>query len=261
MLKIATILPHPPILVPEIGGDEVKKIKTTTAAIKKVAEDFKAVKIDTAIIVSPHSPLVPEAFTLLKAENYSGDFSQFGFLGKTFEFQGNKEIAGKIQEKVRENNLPLLALSLGLLDHGILVPLYFLSKKNDFKLVPLAYSLLSREEHLKFGGILKEICEKSKENIALIASGDLSHCLIEGAPAPYNPAGKKFDEKIKELLEAQKFEEIINLDENLVEEAAECGYRSILILLGAIKDSDFKAKVLSYEGPFGVGYLVAEFKK
>ncbi len=261
MLKLGAILPHPPILVPEIGGGEVKKIKATALAMEKVAEDFETAKIETVIIISPHAPMVSEAFTVLKSERYTGDFSQFGFGGNLIELEGNSKLEEKIQEKARENNLPLLTLNMSQLDHGILVPLYFLSKKNDFKLVPLAYSLLSRDEHIKFGEVLKEVAQKTRENIAIVASGDLSHCLTEDAPAPYNPRGKEFDEKMKELLEEQKFEEIINLDENLVEEAAECGYRSILILLGAIKDLNLKAEVLSYEGPFGVGYLVAEFKK
>lgn len=267
MLKLGAILPHPPILVPEIGGEETKRIMATTKAIKKVAKDFSAEKIETVIIISPHAPLISEAFILSLAEKYEGDFSQFGFSGKTFEFEGNLELAEKIKEKAlrrssgqaHEKNIPLMPIQNSRLDHGALVPLYFLSKKQNFKIVLISYSILSHETHLKFGEIIKEIAENSKENIALVASGDLSHCLTKEAPAPYNPAGPKFDARIKELLKTQKFEEIINLDENLVEQAAECGYRSILILLGAIKDLNLKAEVLSYEGPFGVGYLVAKF--
>ena len=269
MLKLGAILPHPPIMVKEIGGEEIKKVESTISAMKKIAADFEKEKIETVVIISPHAPMIPKTFTMLKAEKYEGDFSNFGFAKKSWEFSGNAALALKIQEKTREKNIPLLALQANKLDHGILVPLYFLSasakasadksKKSDFKIVPFSYSFLSREIHLNFGEVLKEAAQEQKENIALVASGDLSHSLTEDAPAPFNPAGKEFDEKIKELLEAQKFDEIIDLDEGLVENAAECGYRSILILLGAIKSSDFKAKVLSYEGPFGVGYLVAEF--
>jgi len=50
------------------------------------------------------------------------------------------------------------------------------------------------------------------------------------------------------------------MDKNLVEEAGECGYRSIIILLGALDGLDWKPEILSYEAPFGVGYLVANFK-
>ena len=44
-----------------------------------------------------------------------------------------------------------------------------------------------------------------------------------------------------------------------MEEAAECGYRSILMLLGVFEGLEIETEVLSYEGPFGVGYAVATF--
>ncbi len=44
-----------------------------------------------------------------------------------------------------------------------------------------------------------------------------------------------------------------------MKKAGECGMRSIAMLLGVINEVDLKPNILSYEGPFGVGYLVAEF--
>jgi len=43
----------------------------------------------------------------------------------------------------------------------------------------------------------------------------------------------------------------------LVEEAGECGLRSFVIALGMLDGNSFKSEIISYEGPFGVGYLVA----
>lgn len=45
-------------------------------------------------------------------------------------------------------------------------------------------------------------------------------------------------------------------------EAGECGLRSFSFLLGILEESkiNWKPEVLSYEGPFGVGYLVANFR-
>jgi hypothetical protein len=39
--------------------------------------------------------------------------------------------------------------------------------------------------------------------------------------------------------------------------AGECGYRSILVALGSVGNELPDHQVLSYEGPFGVGYMVA----
>jgi len=45
-------------------------------------------------------------------------------------------------------------------------------------------------------------------------------------------------------------------------EAGECGLRSFCFLLGILEASgiDWQPEILAYEGPFGVGYLVANFK-
>src|SRR5690606_40680387 len=81
---------------------------------------------------------------------------------------------------------------------------------------------------------------------------------LENGPYPYSPKGKIFDELILSYLEKGKTYEIFSMNKKDIEEAGECGYRSILILLGVL--GEFKGKVLSYEGPFGVGYGVMSFK-
>jgi AmmeMemoRadiSam system protein B len=107
---------------------------------------------------------------------------------------------------------------------------------------------------------IKNIINQTNKRIAVVASGDLSHRLTKDAPAGYSPIGKEFDKKIIKLLKEKKIKEILNLDPKFVDQAGECGFRSILILLGVFKDINFDFDVLSYQGPFGIGYLVANFK-
>jgi len=114
--------------------------------------------------------------------------------------------------------------------------------------------------HLEFGKNLKEAILNTAKRIAVIASGDLSHCLTENAPAKFNPAGKEFDDMLIKLLKKEDAQGIVNLDKILIENAAECGLRSILILLGILNHIKFQTKILSYEAPFGVGYLVANLE-
>jgi aromatic ring-opening dioxygenase LigB subunit len=76
---------------------------------------------------------------------------------------------------------------------------------------------------------------------------------VPGAP-------QKFDDLIYENLDKFDPENILYVDEDLQETAGECGYRSLLILLGAIDGLQPKPEVISYEHPFGVGYLVADFR-
>ena len=127
------------------------------------------------------------------------------------------------------------------------------------KIVPVGYSALSPAEHIRFGELLKDVIMQEDKRIALIASGDLSHCITGNAPGGYRPAGKQFDEAFIEHLEAKNVSGLAAMDTALVTEAEECGYRSTLIALGVMKNMQYAFKKYSYECPFGVGYLVAQF--
>ena len=144
-------------------------------------------------------------------------------------------------------------------DWGFNVPLFFLAK--DFKgeiktyLIELEPPQFYFEEGKK---VYKEL-DKTKK-YALIASGDLSHCLKEEGPYGFHPDGPKFDKDLIEALKKKDIEKILKLDD-LYPEAGECGLRSFCFLLGILEASglDWQPEILSYEGPFGVGYLVANF--
>jgi len=143
------------------------------------------------------------------------------------------------------------------MDHGLMVPLYFLKKAGvDLPLVPVSITFLSLEEHYAFGKAIAEAARKLGRKIAVVASGDLSHRLMRGAPAGYDPRGREFDARVKELVENADVRGFLDLDLEFIERAGECGLRPIVILLGAFDGYNFKPEVLSYEGPFGVGYMV-----
>ena len=52
---------------------------------------------------------------------------------------------------------------------------------------------------------------------------------------------------------------MFDISEELVESAGECGLRPIFFLMGSMDGMEASSRVLSYEGPFGVGYAVATF--
>ena len=261
MLIFSAILPHPPILIPTIGKDNLLKISKTKEAIESLAEELYALQPDTIVIISPHGLVQTDAFTVQISEKYYGDFQNFGDLETKFEFEPDISFINKIKIRAELKNLPIQLVNESFVDHGVLVPLYYLAKNlPNVKIVPIAYSLLSYEDHYNFGKYLKKVIGRSNKRIALIASGDLSHCLSEDAPAKFCPEGKAFDEKLVELLKAKDCKSLLEMDKNMIEKAQECGLRSILTLIGALEEIECQPEVLSYEAPFGVGYLVMNFK-
>jgi len=163
-------------------------------------------------------------------------------------------------KKLRDINPDLIIISSPHPDWGFNVPLFFLAKDFKGEIKTYLTGLESPEFHFSEG---KKVYQSIKNNkkYALIASGDLSHCLKKDGPYGFHPSGPKFDKALIEALKKKDIETILKLD-NLYPEAGECGLRSFCFLLGILEESkiDYQPEILSYEGPFGVGYLVANFK-
>ena len=51
----------------------------------------------------------------------------------------------------------------------------------------------------------------------------------------------------------------MKLDRLIVKEAKQCAYLPLLVLMGILEDISVRPEELSYEMPFGVGYLNAQF--
>ena len=147
-------------------------------------------------------------------------------------------------------------------DWGFEVPLFFLKPKHQtYILKPILTDFESPQVHFQRGQeIIKNLPQNKK--ITWIASGDMSHCLKENGPYGFHPSGSQFDQEFIKLLKVKDIQGILNLPEKLTKEAGECGLRSFCLLLGALQESkkQWQTEILSYEGPFGVGYLVANFK-
>jgi AmmeMemoRadiSam system protein B len=131
------------------------------------------------------------------------------------------------------------------------------------RLVLLSFSLLSLQEHVKFGAAVGEAMLEAEQRVLYVASSDLSHRLIPGAPAGYDPRGAEFDKRVVETFAEGDWRGLLSIDPELVDAAGECGYRSLAVLSGVVSavhatGVHTQNHVLSYEGPFGVGYLVGE---
>ncbi len=260
MIVFSAITPHPPILIPNIGKDNLDKIKNTASAMKELEAELYASKPDVILIISPHGEIIPDAFCLNLNTKYTVNFEEFGDFTTKLEFKSSPMLALQLKERV-ENEFPMVLSSMDHLDHGSGVPLFYLTKHlKNIEIIPICYSLLDYQKHFEFGQLLKRELVKSEKRVAVIASGDLSHALTKDAPAGFSPKGEEFDQKLIALLKRQDFRGLLKLDHRLIEEAAECGLRSIITLLGIIEEYKQEVNVLSYEGPFGVGYLVANFK-
>jgi aromatic ring-opening dioxygenase LigB subunit len=260
MLSFACITPHPPIAVPTIGRENSKLLPKTIKSLKKLNQIVLAKNLDTIIVISPHGIFSPDCFTANFAETYSGNFENFGDFTTKLSYKGDAEISYRLHSEL-SSKFPVSLTTDPIIDHGVGVPLYYLaSGLTNFSILPITYSALNYKTHFQFGEGLREIILSSNKKIGVIASGDLSHRLSFDAPNGYSPSGRIFDEQLTKYLKRSQTEKIFKLDKEIIDQAGECGLRSIIILLGILNEIKNKPKVLSYECPFGVGYLTMNFE-
>lgn len=246
-LIYSAFVPHPPIIVPEIGRGEEAQCSATLRSYREIARKIVEMRIEPVLLVSPHATLLRKGITLLKGDMLNGDFSSFGVPQIMLSFPAHHQLT-----EVLAAELPETILHAGKIDHGALVPLYFLNEAGwQGKIVLMSMPL----EHPEvYGKKITHILKTFLEPIALIASGDLSHRLKKDGPYGLHPSGPQFDQLLVNSLTRDP-SQIQHIPLNQAEEAGECGWRSLRLAL-AVQEG--MPKVLSYEGPFGVGYLVAE---
>ncbi|MDP2586528.1 MAG: AmmeMemoRadiSam system protein B [Candidatus Komeilibacteria bacterium] len=260
-LVFAGIMPHPPIFIPGVSKQNLTKNTKLKKAVLMLEQDLYSAKPDTIIIISPHGAAVEESFMINHAPVLRLDFSDFGDLETTGEFKNDLSLGYQLREKT-ESSLPVILSSEDKLDYGTAIPLYYLTAHlKNIGVIPLTYSILDRGAHLALGRAIRQTADKSSKRVAVIASADLSHRLKKNSPDGYAPQGKEYDQLVIDLLGRKKNQEFIELNEDLIKNAGQCGYQGILMLLGAINEINYQAKVIGYDNSLGVGYLVMNFEQ
>lgn len=259
-IVFAAITPHPPILLPSVPENVRERLAGTRAAFGDLEKELYAAQPEVIVIISAHTGAFKESFTVNAHPDFIANFSEFGDLETKPVWRGASALATKISH-IPNSPVPVRLVNDQIVDHGVGIPAWFLTEHlPNVKILPVGFSTLSPKQHLDFGEHLKEVLIPSGTRIAIIASGDLSHTLSARAPGGLNVNGKKFDHAVQELLFAKNTVGLTSLDPHMVSASKECGYRSILVLLGALKNIDARFESLSYESPFGVGYLTGLFR-
>jgi AmmeMemoRadiSam system protein A/AmmeMemoRadiSam system protein B len=258
-LVFAGIAPHPPIMVPEVGREAIAEVRASIDAMAELAQRLIDSEAETVVIISPHAPLEREAFIAYDGPQLHGDFSKFRAPTATVNAELDDELLNEITRTAANEQLIVMRIRGFDLDHGTAVPLYFLQRNGwRGKVIALGYNFLSNDDHVRFGRCIREAIQKLGRRTAFIASGDLSHRLKRDAPAGYYPDAHLFDKEVVGAIRSRATQRIVEIDPELRRAAGECGYRSMLVAIGAIEGSGPNCEVISYEAPFGVGYLVAQ---
>ncbi|CFX05785.1 AmmeMemoRadiSam system protein A [Syntrophomonas zehnderi OL-4] len=268
MICYGALMPHAPVLISEIGGQRVNDVQATVKAMQEVAARLVASQPDCVLFLTPHGNVFSDCITYLVEDNLEGDLGDFGQPQIRTSRVNNPALLDAIAELALDSNVEFVAINENLaerfklmtsLDHGIMVPLYFLEQAGigDVPIAAISIGLLNNQSLYVFGQMIQEASNLLNQKVAIVASGDMSHRLKEDGPYGFHPDGSRFDLAIKEALGSGDVLSILEIPPVLRENAGECGYPSLLILLGAMDRFKIVSDLISYEGPFGVGYMTA----
>lgn len=258
MIIKAYVVPHPPIILPEIGRGEEKKIQSTIDAYQRMTREIAELCPDTVIICSPHAPMFADGFFIASGSRDSASLRSFGFPNIQETVLLDREFTDALLERLDRADIPTALMPGRDEDHGFLIPIHFVHETiRDFKVVHVGISGLSSETHRKFGALLAETSRAFGRRAVFIASGDLSHVLKADGPYGLRPEGPVFDAEIARIFREGDLEALFEFDPRSVNRAAECGLRSFQMMVGALEERPVKSELFSYEGTFGVGYAVA----
>ena len=256
------VVPHPPLIIPEVGRGQQNQISSTIEAFNEAAKRIAVLKPETIVIITPHSVMYSDYIHISPGSGAKGDFSNFGASKPSFCKEYDTQFVSELCYRAQLDNLP--AGTLGernpALDHAAMVPIYFIDKLySGYKIVRIGISGLDYIRHYRLGQCIARAAKALKRNTVIIASGDLSHKLSADGPYGYAKEGPEFDKDVTDALKSADFLRLLTFEESFCEAAGECGLRSFIMMAGTLDGKAVKSDFLSYEGPFGVGYAVCEF--
>lgn len=259
MIVYCAILPHAPLLIPGVGKEKLETFAPTTAALEVVARELYAAKPDVVVMLTPHGPGLPDAFTLNISQQMESAFDEFGDFETKRSYASSPFLAMELKERIMYD-MPLQLVTEERLDHGTATPLLYIADKLTAQVMPITCSLMTLREHTTFGELLKRELAKSDRRIAVIASGNLAHCLTKQAPLPYSPEGSKFDEAMRSIAAARDTEALGGIQPQRLKKTGADLVRPLAILLGILKESNCTYEELVYQETFGVGYLTGVYR-
>lgn len=258
----AYMVPHPPLIIPEVGRGGEAQIEETKIAYERVAEEIAELEPDTIVISSPHATMYADYFHISPGNAATGSFSRFGADKVKFIEEYDTALVSEIEKRAKKISFP--AGTLGEvdrdLDHGTMVPLFFIRKRyKGGKIVRVGLSGLPLTDHYRMGQIIKDSVNVTGKRVVYVASGDLSHKLQDYGPYGYAAEGPVYDQKVMDVCQRGAFGELLEFDEEFCDKAAECGHRSFVIMAGALDGVKVRANRLSHQDITGVGYGICTF--
>lgn len=176
---------HAPGITARAERADTQTRQALESAFRRMGDDIRATKPDALVVIAAEHFAnffmnnMP-AFAIGMADSYEGPIEDEAFLRiKRTTVPGNKALSRKLIETVMQT-VDVAYAEEWKFDHGISVPLHFLTPDYDLPIVPANINcqgppLAPLARAWAFGEALRRAADAVPERIALIGTGGLSH--------------------------------------------------------------------------------------
>jgi aromatic ring-opening dioxygenase LigB subunit len=249
---------HAPIVLPEVGGFRSIACAETTRAMHDVARRLLATQPDVLVVISPHSPRKPEAWGIYGGPEITGGMEMFGAPEVSHTLPVPQDAVAALRTAAKAEGLETWTPPNGPLDHGAMVPLHFVVAQGwGGPTLLLSLPWPGTHTEATMGRAIAHAAAARGERWSVLASGDMSHRLKPGAPSGYHPRAHEFDQALVDAIKAGDLRAAANIPSELRDLAAEDAVDTITVAASAVDWESTGHECVSYEGPFGVGYMEA----
>ena len=184
-LVFAGVVSHAPGITGRAERADPAHRDAVEAAFGRLREALRATRPDVLVVVAAEHfanffmDNMP-AYCMGMAEEYEGPIEDEAWLGiNRSRVPGNADLSGRMIEGML-HHVDLAYAQEWKFDHGIMVPLHFLTPAYDLPIVPVNINcqgppLTPLHRVYDFGRALRGVCDALPERIALIGTGGISH--------------------------------------------------------------------------------------
>ena len=257
-ISLAALLPHPPILLPQIGAGRETAAQQTLDAYAAVERELHRNPPDRLLLISTHGIVTLRRFHLLTAP-LTGDLEPFGAPHCRIEQPYDPTFADALLQAAQTHDQPLTPVtSWEPHDHSAIVPLTLLRNAlADTPTTVLSISFRSTHDHHDLGYSLSEAVNSAPGRTAVIASGDGAHTLTTDSPHGFHPSAEPFQQAFDDALQRWNPESILSFDDDLRRQIDESVVSPTAVLTGLLHNQQVRPQLLSAEAPWGVAYTAA----
>jgi 2,3-dihydroxyphenylpropionate 1,2-dioxygenase len=266
-LVFAAACSHAPGITGRSGRADPTARDTFYAKLDELRLRMEATKPDALIIVAAEHfanffmDNMP-AYCMGMAENYEGPIEDEAWLAiKRRKVPGNAKLSRRLVASVMQD-IDLAYAEEWKFDHGIMVPLHFLTPRYDLPVIPVNINcqgppLTPLARAYEFGRALRRACDAMPERIALVGTGGISHWPATPDSGVIN---ETWDRAFLERFIANRREELIAYtDEATLRDAGQGGFeiRTFLSVAGATEGATGELLFYAPIPIFAVGCTVA----